>query len=136
MVPRRLKQLQKRYLGHESFRLASSQLMSYTTPPESMMTQYESAFIRRKESYFQRILVWNQCPPKEEVCLFEIHEDSQNLPCEVPWLSSLGLVSKVFDWIVYTAEVGVFKTHLFRKSSALSHKLLQVLKHQVIVAQG
>lgn len=62
--------------------------------------------------------------------------DSQHLPCEVPWLSSLGLVSKPFDWIVYTAEGGVFKTYLFHTSSPLSHKLLQVLKHQVIVAQG
>lgn len=62
--------------------------------------------------------------------------DSQHLPCEVPWLSSLGLVSKAFDWIVYTAEGGVFKTYLFHTSSPLSHKLLQVLKHQVIVAQG
>ena len=63
-------------------------------------------------------------------------EDSQHLPCEVPWLSSLGLVSKAFDWIVYTAEGGVFKTYLFHISSALCHKLLQVLKHQVIAAQG
>ena len=46
------------------------------------------------------------------------------------------LGTKAFDWIVYTAEGGVFKTYLFHISSALCHKLLQVLKHQVIAAQG
>lgn len=51
-------------------------LSSYTTPLESMMTQYESAYIRRKKKpkCFQRFSVWNQCPPKEEFCLFETHE--------------------------------------------------------------
>ena len=88
VVLRRLKQLQKKYLGHESFRLALSQLMSYTTPLESMMTQYESASIRRKESYFQRFLVWNQCPPKEEVCLFETNG---RLPASSLWGSLVEL---------------------------------------------